>query len=126
MENFQLLLSENLFFLVVFWAVLIAGFIILKKSRIPLILKILRFSIILLFSLFIINLSVIKTKKIIKKPNLSILIDSRYSMHGPEKSGFPQTKFEAAKKWLDENIEEIREHVRPSVYIFADEDYGGD
>ncbi len=124
MKDLHFLFSENLFFLVAFWGVLILGFIILKKSNIPLILKVIRFSVILLFSLFILNISLIKTKKIVKKPTLSILIDSRYSMHGPEKNGFPQTKFEAAKKWLNENIKEIEKHVRPSVYIFADEDYG--
>ena len=126
MSDLRILLSDNLFFILAFWIILISGFIVLKKSKIPLVLKILRFSAILLFSLFILNFSIIKTKKTVKKPNLSILIDSRYSMHGPEKNGFSQTKFEAAKKWLDENIEELKKHVRPSVYVFADEDYGGD
>ncbi len=126
MTDLHFLISDNLFFLLAFWTILTVGFIILKKSRVSLILKIIRFSIILIFSLFILNLSVIKTKKIIRKPNLSILIDSRYNMHGPEKPGFPQTKFEAAKKWLDDNIVEIKKHARPSVYIFANEDYSGD
>ncbi|MBU2531017.1 MAG: hypothetical protein KKD35_08295 [Elusimicrobia bacterium] len=126
MKDFQLLFSENLFFIGAFWLILISGFIILKKSRIPYVLKIIRFSVIFLFSLFILNLSVIKSKKIIKKPSLSILIDSRYSMHGPEKNGSPQTKFEVAKKWLDKNIKEIKKHARPTVYIFAEEDYAFD
>ena len=63
MSDLRILLSDNLFFILAFWAILISGFIVLKNSKIPLVLKILRFSAILFFSLFILNFSIMKTKK---------------------------------------------------------------